>query len=68
MVLSPEGLKPSGTALARASSNNKFQTRPLVREGATEEQTRNFLKTISRRKKGWSRALMVELTPDRLAD
>jgi hypothetical protein len=30
------GLESSGTALARASSNSKLQTRPLVREGATK--------------------------------
>jgi hypothetical protein len=34
--LSLERVDPSGTALARTSSNNKLQTRPLVREGATK--------------------------------
>jgi hypothetical protein len=34
--LSPERTDPSGTALARTISNNKLQTRPLVREGATK--------------------------------
>jgi hypothetical protein len=27
---------PSGTALARMSSNSKLQTSPLIREGATK--------------------------------
>jgi hypothetical protein len=30
------GLESRGTVLARTSSNNKLQTRPLVREGATK--------------------------------
>jgi hypothetical protein len=30
-----ERADPSGTALARTSSNSKLQTRPLVRESAT---------------------------------
>jgi hypothetical protein len=34
--LSLERADPSGTALARTSSNNKLQTSPLVREGATK--------------------------------
>jgi hypothetical protein len=34
--LSPERADPSGTALARTSSNSKLQTRPLVREGVTK--------------------------------
>jgi hypothetical protein len=34
--LSSERADPSGTALARTSSNSKLQTRPLVREGATK--------------------------------
>jgi hypothetical protein len=53
----------SGTALARTSSNNKLQTRPLVREGGTKYQTRNCLKKISRRKKSWSRVPGGCLTP-----
>jgi hypothetical protein len=31
-----ERADPSGTALAKTSSNSKLQTRPLVREGATK--------------------------------
>jgi hypothetical protein len=34
--LSSERADPSGTALARTSSNSKLQTRPLVRDGATK--------------------------------
>jgi hypothetical protein len=32
------GLESRGTALARSSSNSKLQTRPLVREGATNPE------------------------------
>jgi hypothetical protein len=35
------------TALARASSGYKGQTRPVVREGAQHEQTRNCLTVIN---------------------
>jgi hypothetical protein len=35
-TLSSERADPSGTALARTSSNSKLQTRHLVREGATK--------------------------------
>jgi hypothetical protein len=41
MATSPTGLGPKMTALARASSNCNRQTRPLVREGAPNQQTRN---------------------------
>jgi hypothetical protein len=34
--LSSESPDPSGTALARTSSNSKLQTRPPIREGATK--------------------------------
>jgi hypothetical protein len=34
--LSPERADPTGTALARTSSNSKLQTRSLVREDATK--------------------------------
>jgi hypothetical protein len=34
-----ESADPRVTALARASSNSKLQTRPLVKEGATKQQT-----------------------------
>jgi hypothetical protein len=41
MVASPKGLGPRKTALAKASSIYKWQTRPLVREGAPQKQDRN---------------------------
>jgi hypothetical protein len=47
------------TALARATSNCKRQTRPLVREDAPQQQTRNCL-TVT---KIWSRVLDWCLTP-----
>jgi hypothetical protein len=34
--LSSERADPSGTALARTSSNSKLQTSPLIREDATK--------------------------------
>jgi hypothetical protein len=37
----PRDLDPRKTALARASNTYKRQTRPLVREGAPQEQDRN---------------------------
>jgi hypothetical protein len=40
------GCGPRMTALARASTNCKRQTRPLVRESASHQQTRNCLKVI----------------------
>jgi hypothetical protein len=40
MVSSPKGLGPRKNALTRASSTYKGQTRPLVREGASQEQDR----------------------------
>jgi hypothetical protein len=40
--LSSERGDPSGTALARPSSNSKLQTRPFVREDAPHQDTRNL--------------------------
>jgi hypothetical protein len=48
----PRDWDPKITALARTSSNCKRQTRPLVRENAQHQQTRNILTII----KIWSRA------------
>jgi hypothetical protein len=39
-------LDPKMTALPRASNNCKRQTRPLVRESAPLQQTRNCLTVI----------------------
>jgi hypothetical protein len=44
---SPKGLDPRQTALARASSIYKRQTRPLVREGAPQKQDRNCQTAIN---------------------
>jgi hypothetical protein len=52
------------TALARASSNCKRQTRSLVRESAPHQQTRNCL-TV---KKSGCKPQMGALFQDRLAD
>jgi hypothetical protein len=48
----PRDSDPRMTALARASSNCKLQTRPFVREGAPHQQTRNCPTVI----KIWSQA------------
>jgi hypothetical protein len=42
----PTGLGTRMTVLARASSNRKRQTRPLVRENAPYQQTRKCLTVI----------------------
>jgi hypothetical protein len=56
-----------GTSTPRVTAQkqlySKLQTRPLVREGATKEQTRSCLKEISSRKKIWSRVPDGRLTP-----
>jgi hypothetical protein len=43
----PRDLDPTKTALARASSIYKWQTRPLVREGAPQKQDRNCQRVIN---------------------
>jgi hypothetical protein len=60
----PQDSDPRMTALARASSNYKRQTCPLVRESAPHQQTRNSL-TV---KKSGRKPLMCALFQDRLAD
>jgi hypothetical protein len=55
---------PRMTALARARSNYKRQTRPLVRESAPHQQIRNCLTAI----KIWFNSQMGALYQDRLAD
>jgi hypothetical protein len=47
MVASPKGLDPRMTALAKASSMYKRQTRPLVREDAPQKQDRNCQTVIN---------------------
>jgi hypothetical protein len=44
--LESETVKIGMTALARTRSNCKRQTRPLVREGASHQQTRNCVVVI----------------------
>jgi hypothetical protein len=53
------GHDPRITALAKASSNCKQQTCPLIREGTQHQQTHNYL-TVT---KIWSLAPNVGLTP-----
>jgi hypothetical protein len=55
----PRDWDPRMTALARASRNCKWQTRPLVREGAPHKQTCNCLTVIHI----WSWAPDGYLTP-----
>jgi hypothetical protein len=45
------------------SNNWKLQTRPLVKEGAPQQQTHNCLKIINERGKNWSRVPDGCLTP-----
>jgi hypothetical protein len=47
----PWDLDPRKTVLARISSNCKVQTRPLVREGTSHQQTHMCLKIIKTKKK-----------------
>jgi hypothetical protein len=65
MVVSSAGPRPKSDCSGKAQKqlNRKLQTRPLVREGATKQQTRSCLKEISRRKKNWSWVPDGRLTP-----
>jgi hypothetical protein len=67
MVVCSAGLGPKSDCSGKAQKqlNSKLQTRPLVRESATKQQTRSCLKEISRRKKNWSRVPDGRLTPRR---
>jgi hypothetical protein len=49
--------------MAQKQLNSKLQTRPLVREGATKQQSRSCLQKISWRKKNWSKVPDGRLTP-----
>jgi hypothetical protein len=60
----PRDSDPGMTALARANSNCKRQTRPLVRESAPCQQTRNSLTVV----KSGRKPRMGALFQDRLAD
>jgi hypothetical protein len=70
MVASPKGLDPRKTALARASSIYKRQTRPLVREGVPRNEERNCqTQSVFRtEKKSGRKPWMGALYQDRLAD
>jgi hypothetical protein len=65
MVVSSAGLRPKSDCSGKAQKQlkSKLQTRPLVREGDTKQQTRRCLKEISRRKKNWSNVPDGRLTP-----
>jgi hypothetical protein len=59
-VVSSAGLRPKSDCSGKAQKQlySNLQTRPLVREGATNLQTRKCLKEISRRKKIGHRSQM----------
>jgi hypothetical protein len=65
MAVSCAGLRPKSDCSGKAQKQlySNLQTRPLVREGATNLQTRKCLKEISRRKKNWSQVPDGRLTP-----
>jgi hypothetical protein len=61
----PRDSDPKNTQLARASSNCKLHTSPLVREGAAHQQTRNSLSIILKIRK---LTAGVEWVPDTKTD
>jgi hypothetical protein len=65
--VSSAGLRPKSDCSDKAQKQlySNLQTRPLVREGATKLQTRNYLKDISWRKQNWSQVPDGRLTPGR---
>jgi hypothetical protein len=64
MAVSSAGLRPKSDCSGKAQKQlySNLQTRPLVREGATNLQTRKCLKEISRRKINWSQVPDGRLT------
>jgi hypothetical protein len=64
-AVSSAGLRPKSDCSGKAQKQlySNLQTRPLVREGATNLQTRKCLKEIARRKKNWSQVPDGRLTP-----
>jgi hypothetical protein len=64
--VSSAGLRPKSDCSAKAQKQlySNLQTRPLVRGGATNLQTRKYLKKISRWKKNWSQVPNGRLTPE----
>jgi hypothetical protein len=65
MAVSSAGLRLKCDSSGKAQKHlySKLQTRPLVREGATKQQSRSCLKEISWRKKNWSNVPDGCLTP-----
>jgi hypothetical protein len=57
---------PEMTELARPSNNWKLQTRPLVKEGAPQQQIHNCLKTIKERGRRISRGCLTPRRTGRL--
>jgi hypothetical protein len=64
-TVSSAGLRPKSDCSGKAQKQlySNLQTRPLVREGATNLQNRKCLKEISWRKKNWSQVPDGRLTP-----
>jgi hypothetical protein len=65
MAVSSAGLRLKCDCSGKAQKQlySKLQTRPLVRESATKQQSRSCLKEISWRKKNWSKVPDGRLTP-----
>jgi hypothetical protein len=66
-AVSSAGLRPKSDCSGKAQMQlySKLQTRPLVREGATKQQSRSCLQKISWRKKNWSKVPDGRLTVGR---
>jgi hypothetical protein len=64
-AVSSAGLRPKSDCSGKAQKQlySNLQTRPVVREGATNLHTRKCLKEISRGKKNWSQVSDGRLTP-----
>jgi hypothetical protein len=58
-------LRSDCSGKAQKQFNSQLQTRPLVREGATKQQSRSCLRKISWRRKNWSQVPDGRLTPGR---
>jgi hypothetical protein len=64
-AVSSAGLRPKSDCSGKAQKQlySALQTRPLVREGVTNLQTRKCLKEILRRNKNWSQVPDGRLAP-----
>jgi hypothetical protein len=69
MAVSSAGLrlKSDCSGMAQKQLTSKLQTRPLVRKGATKQQSRICLQKISWQKKNWSKVPDGRLTPGQTA-